>query len=84
MLPPPASSAADLPPPPLEVLLPYSPPWLDAMSCRGRLRSGGHHSPAPSLRGLSGSQTLGMHDGMIGGSLGGLLEGIRPRAAKAG
>jgi len=44
----------------------------------------GSSLPAPSVRGLGGSQTLGMHDGTIGGSLGGLLEGIRPRAAKAG
>ena len=46
-------------------------------------RAPGASLPAPSVRGLGGSQTLGMHD-VIGGSLGGLLEGIRPRAAKAG
>ena len=70
MLPPP-SSAADLTPPPLEVLLPHTPPARhDVQSWAIALQ--GSSLPAPSVRGLGGSQTLGMHDG-IGGSLGGYV-----------
>ena len=81
MLPPP-SPASELAPPPLEVL-PHTPSLARRDVLLWAIALRGSQSPAPSVRGLGGAQTLGMHDG-IGGSLGGLLEGIRPRAAKAG
>ena len=68
MLPPP-SPASELAPPPLEVL-PHTPSLArrDVLSWAIALR--GSQSPALSVRGLSGSQTRGVHD-----EIGGVVEG---------
>jgi len=43
----PPSASIERAPPPLEVLLPHSPPSLDARLRRGHCGSGGHNSPPP-------------------------------------
>ena len=69
MLPPP-SSTFDLTLPPLEVLLPHPLPLVRHNVLSWEIALWGLPIPVPSVRGLGGSQTQGMHNG-ISGSLGG-------------
>ena len=81
---PPPSSSLDQSPPPLEMLLPSPSPCSTRCPCSWTIALRGSQLPAPSGRGLGGSQTRGRHDGKTVASWEDTSNTVSPRAAKAG